>query len=58
MKNNKKDALSEYSKGPNPLMQYVIHSNKDDCLLLKKDNRRFVNFFNTTNSKKRLKING
>jgi len=58
MKNNKKDALSEHSKGPNPLTQYVIHSNKDDCLLLKKDNRRFVNFFNTTNSKKRLKING
>ena len=54
MKNNKKDALSEHSKGPNPLMQYVIHSNKDDCLLLKKDNRRFLNLINTTNSKKRF----
>jgi len=58
MKNNKKDTLSEHSKGPNPLMQYVIHSNKDDCLLLKKDNRRFLNLINTTNSKKRFKING
>ena len=58
MKNNKKDALLEYSKGPIPLTQYVIHSNKDDCLLLKKDNRRFLNFLNTTNSKKRFKING
>ena len=58
MKNIKKDALLEYSKGPIPLTHYVIHSNKDDCLLLKKDNRRFVNFFNTTNSKKRMKING
>jgi len=66
MKNNKKDALLEYSKGSIPLMQerltnidnFFISSNEDDCLSLKKGNRRFLNFINTTNSKKRVKING
>jgi len=66
MKNKQKDALLEYSKGPVPLMQerltnicnFFISSNEDDCLSLKRDNRRFLNFLNTANSKKRFKING